>query len=411
MTVAGHNRTWLAVVGLGEDGLTALTPSARTLVETAEVLVGGARHHALVPDHPGERLTWRVPLRDTMADIAARRGRRVTVLATGDPMAYGIGTTLARHFAPEEMLVLPAPGAFSLAAARLGWALSDIGCLTLHGRPSALLAPWLTPGARLLLLADDGGTAAQVAAYLRASGWGPSRIAALAHMGGPGESRREAIAEDWRDEATPDFVTLAITCLPGPGARPLARVPGLPDDAFVHDGQLTKRAVRAATLARLQPMPGQHLWDLGAGSGSIAIEWLRAVQTADGRGATAVAVERDAARRALIARNAASLGTPFLDIVAGDSEDVLGRLAPPDAIFIGGGISAAIVECAIARLKPGGRIVANTVSTEGEAIMLAAQARHGGDLVRLAVSEAGTAGGRTVWRALAPVTQWTLAKP
>lgn len=409
--MAGHNGAWLAVVGLGEDGLAALAPAARTLVETAEVLVGGARHHALVPGYPGERLTWRVPLRDTMADIAARRGRRVTVLATGDPMAYGIGTTLARHFASGEMVVLPAPGAFSLAAARLGWALGDVGCLTLHGRPPSLLAPWLTPGARLLLLADDGRTVAHVAAHLRAAGWGPSRLVALAHMGGPAEVRREATAAAWGDETTPDLVTLAITCVPGPEARPLARVPGLPDDAFAHDGQLTKRAVRAATLARLQPMAGQHLWDLGAGCGSIAIEWLRAVQTADGRGATAVAVERDAGRRALIARNATSLGTPFLDIVGGDSEDVLDRLAPPDAVFIGGGVTAALVDRALAALRPGGRFVANVVSTEGEAVVLAAHARHGGDLARLAVSEAGAAGGRTVWRALVPVTQWTLAKP
>ena len=411
MSAAGHNGAWLAVVGLGEDGLAALAPAARTLVDTAEVLVGGRRHHALVPGHPGERLIWRVPLRDTMADIAARRGRRVTVLATGDPMAYGIGTTLARHFAAEEMVVLPAPGAFSLAAARLGWSLGEVACLTLHGRPLSLLASWLTPGARLLLLADDGGTAAQVAAHLCAAGWGSSRIVALAHMGGPEETRREAIAAAWNDVPTADFVTLAVTCVPGPEARPLARVPGLPDDAFAHDGQLTKRAVRAATLARLQPLPGQHLWDLGAGCGSIAIEWLRAAQNADGRGATAVAVERDAGRRALIARNAATLGTPFLDIVGADSEEALARLYPPDAVFIGGGISTALVERAVAALKPGGRLVANTVSTEGEAVVLAARARHGGDLVRLAVSEVTTTGTRTVWRALAPVTQWALARP
>ena len=396
----------IAVVGLGEDGLDGLGPAARALVAQAEVLVGGRRHLALVGPHAAERLLWRTPLADTIAEIKARAGKRVVVLATGDPMWFGIGVTLGRHFAPDELTILPAPSAFSLACARLGWPLAEVECLTLHGRPLELLDGWLAPGLKLLLLSNDGGTPARVAARLRAAGFGPSRMVVLGHMGGPAECAVEARAEAWPPEPSPDLNTIALELVAGAAARPLSRSPGLPDDAFRHDGQLTKREIRAVALARLAPMPGQLLWDVGAGCGSIAIEWMRAA-----RGASAIAIERDPARAALVSANALALGVPRLEIVAGAAPDCLDGLSLPDAIFIGGGVSAPGMPARCWRaLRPGGRLVANVVTVEGEAALAAAHAQFGGDLTRLAVSRAEPVGPYLGWRPLMPVTQWSATK-
>jgi precorrin-6B C5,15-methyltransferase / cobalt-precorrin-6B C5,C15-methyltransferase len=408
---------WLNVVGIGEDGPQGLSAAARTLIATAETLVGGARHLAMLPlPSPGqaERLLWRRPLGDTIAEIAARRGNRVTVLATGDPMWYGVGAVLARHFSREEMTIVPQPGAFSLVAARLGWPLAECAAISLHGRPLDSLRLHLAPGRRVLILSQDGATPRQVAALLAASGWGPSRLSVFAHLGGGGarEAVQHGIAEDWGDAASADLNTIALECVAGPGARPLPRLAGLPDDAFEHDGQLTKREVRAATLARLAPLPGETLWDIGAGCGSIAIEWLRA---ADGgaAAAAAIAVEKNPARAALIARNAAALGVPELTIVAGAAApDALAGLPMPDAIFVGGGLAdGRLLPALWAALRPGGRLVANAVSSEGERAILDWQARHGGELSRIAVSRCEALAGHHVWRPLIAVTQLAATKP
>lgn len=397
---------WLSIVGVGADGLDGLSPVARSLVERAEILVGGKRHLAMVANGAAERLTWATPLSDTVKAIKARRGRRVVVLATGDPMWFGIGVTLARHFPREEITVLPHLSAFTLAASRMGWPLADTETVTLHGRPLDLLALYLAPEARLLVLSENGETSAAVAAFLRARGWGPSELTVLENLGGGAERRVDGVAESWNAGSCADLNTLAIRCIPGPDARVLSRAPGLPDDAFVHDGQLTKREIRAATLAALAPLPGQLLWDVGAGCGSIAIEWMRAV-----RGARAVAIERNASRLALIARNAAALGVPKLRVIEGEAPDALAALEAPDAIFIGGGLSApGMIDACWQKLKPGGRIVANAVTIEGESILAGSQARIGGDLRRIAVSRAEPLGGRHGWRALVPVTQWEAVK-
>jgi precorrin-6Y C5,15-methyltransferase (decarboxylating) len=402
---------WLSVVGLGADGPASLPPALRTLIETAEVLVGGARHLALAGNNRAERLIWRLPLDEVMAEIAARRGRRVVVLATGDPMTYGIGSTLVRHFTPDEMVVLPAPGAFSLAAARLGWPLDETVCLTLHGRPLDLLNHHLLPGARLLVLSHDGSTPAAVAKRLRDAGYGASRLTVLENMGAAGEARHEATADAFVMPCAADLNTLAVECGAGPDARILPHVPGLPDDAFEHDGTITKRIVRAATIAALAPLPRQTLWDLGAGSGSVAIEWLRAVQNAQGKGATAIAVEGDPARAAMIARNAAALGTPFLDIRTAKIAAALPRLPDPDAVFVGGGLSNPhLVDVVWRRLKPGGRLVANAVTLEGENVLARAYGTYGGDLVRIATSHAEPVGAFTGWRSAMVVTQWVAEK-
>ncbi|MEK9660150.1 MAG: precorrin-6y C5,15-methyltransferase (decarboxylating) subunit CbiE [Alphaproteobacteria bacterium] len=402
---------WLNVVGLGAEGPQGLAPAVRTLIDNAEVLVGGRRHLDLAGNDRAEQLTWRLPLDTVMADIAARRGRRVVVLATGDPMAYGIGTTLARHFSRDEMTVLPAPGAFSLAAARLGWPLDEAICLTLHGRPLDLLNYHLLPGTRLLALSHDGTTPAAVARRLVECGFGNSRLTVLENMGATDEARIDTEAGAFGARKTADLNTLAIECVAGPGTPVRPHVAGLPDDAFHHDGKMTKRIVRAATIAALAPQPQKTLWDLGAGSGSVAVEWLRATQNAQGKGATAIAVERDAGRIAMIARNAAALGTPFLDIREGDIAVALPDLPDPDAVFIGGGLSIpGLVDTVYRRLRTGGTLVANAVTLEGEGVLATAYAAHGGTLDRIAISHAEPVGKLTGWRPAMTVTQWTCRK-
>ncbi len=399
-------KPWLAIVGLGEDGLAGLSPAARTLVEGAEVLVGGERHLAMVPPDGRERLTWTNPLMQLVEDIERRRGQRICVLATGDPMAYGIGVTLAKRVARDEITILPAPSAFSLAAARLGWSLSDSDLLTLHGRPLALLQPYLQPGAKLLLLSENGKTPGLVAELLCQRGYGDSRLTVLEHMGGPREELIEGTAATWGTRETAELNTIAVSCVAGPDARLLPRSPGLPDEAFVHDGQMTKREVRAATLAALAPVPGQRLWDVGAGCGSIAVEWMRAAPRTE-----AVAFERNADRVAMIAANAAALGTPRLEIVSGEAPAALAGLAPPDAIFIGGGATAeGLFEACWSALQPGGRLVANAVTLEGEQALVAWRGQVGGDLARIAVSRAEPVGPFTGWRTFMPVTQYRAQK-
>jgi len=398
-------RPWLTVIGIGEDGLDGLSPVARRLVDGAEVLVGGERHLAFVGEHKAERLVWRSPLLATVDDIVARKGRRVVVLASGDPMWFGIGATLTARIPSEEMTVVPHPGAFSLAASRLGWPLAETATVSAHGRSLDRLALHLAPGAKLLVLTEDGRAPTAIAAYLTERGWGPSRLILLERLGGSRERRLEGRAAEWSHPSGADLNTIGIECVPGPKARSLSRLAGLPDDAFIHDGQLTKREVRAVTLSALAPLPGQTLWDVGAGSGAISIEWLRAAT-----GTRAYAVERDQSRRDFILRNAATLGVPELHLVAGEAPAALADLPTPDAVFVGGGLSVdGLVETCLQALRPGGRLVANAVTVEGEARLFALHGKHGGHLTRIAVSRAEPVGAFQGWRALMPVTQWVLA--
>ena len=392
---------WLNIVGIGEDGLEALSPAARSLIDTAEVLVGGARHLAMIAaDHPAERLGWRKPFADSYAAIEGHAGKRVTVLTTGDPMHYGVGVVLSHRMKDAIAVVIPAPSAFSLAAARMRWPLQDVACLSVHGRPAEALYPHIHPGARLLILTNGRDTPAQIAGMLTARGFGDSRVTALEHMGGQREARHEALAKDWGDGPVADLNTIAVDCVAAPGARILSRVAGLPDDAFEHDGQMTKREIRAATLAALAPLPGQLLWDVGAGCGSVAIEWMRA-------GGRAIAVEANPDRMAKAARNAAMLGVPELKLIAGTAPAALDGLDSPDAVFIGGGISAAgLFEACWAALQPGGRLVANTVTIEGEATLARLHGEHGGEMVRLAVSRLSPVGRLHGWKPMMQVTQW-----
>ncbi|MEQ9491462.1 MAG: precorrin-6y C5,15-methyltransferase (decarboxylating) subunit CbiE [Alphaproteobacteria bacterium] len=395
----------IAIIGIGEDGLSGLTASARALVDTAEVLVGGARHLAMIDDtHTAERLTWRSPLKDTVADIAARRDKRLVVLATGDPMSYGIGVTLGREFGRDAVTVLPAVGAFSLAAARLGWPLEDVDRITLHGRPMAMLAAFVRPGARLLVLSEDGTTPAQVAAHLSTAGYGGSEIRVMEHLGGDDEAILSGTAAEWSIGTCRDLNTIAVECIAGPDARVFSRAAGLPDDAFDHDGQMTKREVRAATLAVLAPQPNALLWDVGAGAGSVAIEWMRL-------GGKAIGIERSADRIAKAAANASALGVPTLRLIHGDAPDALDGLSAPDAVFIGGGItSPGMGKLCWNMLKPGGRLVCNAVTAEGEMALTQLHTEIGGAMTRIAVSRLEPVGPYHGWRPLMPVTQFHAVK-
>ena len=398
---------WLTIVGIGEDGLDGLGTAARAAVDGAETLVGGARHLAMVPPDGRERLEWPRPFSGLAGELRARAGRRVCVLATGDPFCYGVGTVIARHVPPDEMRVHPAPSAFSLACARLGWSLPDVETLTLHGRPPATFRATIAPLARVLVLSHDARTPAAIAEMLRDAGYGESRVVVLEHMGGTEERVRETTARGFALDNVRDFNTVAVECAAAPDAPLLARVPGLPDDAFEHDGQLTKRAVRAAALAALAPCPGQLLWDVGAGCGSIGIEWMRAA-----RGARAIAVERSARRVGFIERNAERLGTPGLRVVEGEAPAALADLdGPPDAVFAGGGLSSPnLLDSCWKALPRGGRLVAHAVSHEGERALFDAHATFGGELSRIAVSHAAPLGRYRAFRPAYPVTELAARK-
>lgn len=397
---------WLSVVGIGEDGLDGVSPRGRMLIDNAETLVGGGRHLAMIPEDGRARLTWPTPLTDLMPQIAERRGSPVCVIATGDPMFFGIGVTLSKHFSADEMDVVPSLSAFSLAASRLGWPLADVEQLTLHGRPVSLVVPFIQPGARLMILSDGGETPAEVARILTERGYGDSRLAVLEHMGGPQERGIEGTAASWNHGDIAAFNTLAVECVAGPDAVILPRVPGLPDDAFISDGNITKREVRAATLAALAPLPGQHLWDVGAGCGSIAIEWMRSHPSC-----RATAVESRADRIGLIARNAIALGVPRLGMIEGEATSVLTGLDTPDAVFIGGGASTpGLLELCWDALPLRGRLVANAVTLEGEGALAAFRADHGGELTRISVSRAEPVGPFTGWKPLMTVTQLAAVK-
>ena len=397
---------WLAIVGIGEDGLDGLSATARRLIEEAEAVFGGRRHLALAAAAiRGEAHPWPSPF--DVRDVLALRGQPVVVLASGDPFHYGVGPLLSQAIPYDEMVVLPAPSAFSLAAARLGWPLADTVLLSLHGRPIDLVRPHLQPGAAILALTSDGAAPAAIAALLTDAGFGPSRIAVLEALGGPDEQIRSAPAAAFDIDDIAPLNTLAILVVPGPDARIVPLVPGLPDEMYAHDGQITKRAIRAMTLAALSPRRGERLWDIGAGSGSIGIEWMLA-----DRSLRAVAIEADGERARRIAHNAAVLGVPDLLILHGHAPRALDGLDPPDAVFLGCGAGdPELVDAALAALRPGGRLVVNAVTLASEAALLALHAVLGGTLTRLAVSHAETLGAEKGWRPAMPVTQWAWTKP
>ncbi|WP_194432834.1 precorrin-6y C5,15-methyltransferase (decarboxylating) subunit CbiE, partial [Streptomyces alkaliphilus] len=407
----------VTVVGLGADGLAGLADTARAALRTAEVIIGGRRQLDLLPPAdapegcPGERVPWPSPLRPAVPRLlAAHRDRRIAVMASGDPMHFGIGRALVEELGVGGVRVLPHPSSISLACARLGWPVEDTEVVTLVGRPLASLTAALHPGRRVLVLSAGADTPARVVELLRDRGFGSTRVRLLEQLGGPGERLLDdpdgTPAAEWDEPPGDPLNVVALECRrdpDAPGPR-LGLVPGLPDEAYEHDGQLTKRYVRAVTLAALAPAPGELLWDIGGGAGSVAVEWLRAHPAC-----RAVTVERDPGRAARIARNAETLGVPRLRVVTGTAPGALAGLPTPDAIFIGGGLTASgLLDACWRALPPGGRLVANTVTLESEALLAERRRRHGGELIRLQLGRARPVGGFTGWTQAMPVTQWSV---
>jgi len=398
---------WLSVVGIGEDGLSGLSSIARFLVDRAQVVVGGARHLAMLPtDDTREQLLWESPLQATVDEIIRRRGESICVLASGDPMCHGIGVTLSRRIPIAEMTIIPTASAFSLVCARLGWALADVETFSLTNRPIASIALGLYPGALLLVLSADRHTPALVAQMLTQRGFGGSLMTVFERMSGDSERRIEGVAAAWNVPDLADLNAIAIAVAGDRKTMIFPRTAGLLDAAYLHDGQLTKREVRAVTLSTLAPIPGELLWDVGAGCGSIAIEWMRSH-----RGCRAIAIERHPTRLQYIAENASNLGVPSLQIIAGEAPAALVNLPQPDAIFIGGGVTAAaLLETCWNALGEGGRLVVNAVTVESEFKVLQWHSLHGGELIRIGIQRVGAIGSFQGWKPLAPVTQWAVVK-
>jgi precorrin-6Y C5,15-methyltransferase (decarboxylating) len=403
---------WLTIIGIGEDGLDGLGREARQALHEAEVVFGGKRHLGFLPaEMTAKRIAWPSPFSAAEQLLLAERGKRVCVLASGDPMFYGVGATITRWVQPMELRILPAPSSYAIAAARLAWPLQETALLSVHGRPLETLHAALYPGARLLILSNDGTSPAAIAQLLCGRGFDQSEITVLEHLGGPDEQRHDSLACAWTLERTADLNIVAVTCraetrTDGTKARSYSTLAGLPDEAFETDGQLTKRDVRAVTLAHLAPLPGEILWDVGAGSGSIGIEWMRSHPTC-----RSISIEADPGRQEMIRRNAANLGVPGLKLVAGEAPAALNGLETPDAIFIGGGVTdQGVLQHCWEALRPGGRLVANAVTLQSEMLLITWRERIGGTLTRLTVEQAKPLGSFDTWRGALPVTILSVVK-
>jgi precorrin-6Y C5,15-methyltransferase (decarboxylating) len=399
---------WLSIVGIGEDGVEGLSVTARGLICTAEIVFGGRRHLALAaPLIRGAARPWPSPFDGAADEVLQHRGRQVCVLASGDPFHFGVGAVLAQKIDAREMNAIPAPSAFSLAAARLGWSLPHTVMLSVHGRTLDLVRPHLQPRARILALTSDGEGPGALAKLLAEIGFGASQLTVLEALGGPRERIRTARANEYSLGVADPLNTVAIEVEASSGARVLARSSGLADHLFEHDGRITKREVRALTLSSLVPCRGELLWDVGAGSGSVAIEWMLADSSM-----RAIAIEQQPDRAARIRRNAAAFGVPGLEVVEGAAPTGFSGLTTPDAVFVGGGATdTGVLDAAARALRPGGRLVVNAVTLETEALLLARHATLGGELIRIAISRADAVGQMTGWRPAMPVTQWLWTKP
>jgi precorrin-6Y C5,15-methyltransferase (decarboxylating) len=394
------------VIGIGADGTAGLSPEVRARLEAAEVIVGGTRHLGFVDGHAALKIPWRRPLEATFAELEPHLDRRVVVLSSGDPLDHGVARRLIETFGRERVAVHPHPSAFALACARLGWSRDEVTCLSLHARPVVRLKRELVPGRRLLLLTDAKTSASAIAAALRESGWGPSRVWRLSRLGAHDEILAEGLAAEWTDPTITELDTVAVHCVADPAQRPITGF-ALEDDAFCHDGQLSKAQARMHAIFALNPLPGQHLWDVGAGAGGVAITWLRAA--GDGQ---VTAIETDYERAALLQKNVDRLGTPEVQVCIADAPDVYDELDDPDAVFVGGGChDPAVIEGAWERLSTGGRLVAQAVTCEGQAVLTDFAERLGGTLTRFHRETKSPLGGKSTWRPSLPVLQLEARKP
>jgi precorrin-6Y C5,15-methyltransferase (decarboxylating) len=399
----------ITVVGIGADGWEGLSPRGREVVSGAEVVLGGSRHLALLPPLDAVLQPWPSPLVEGLPGLLERYdGRRVVALASGDPFVSGVATTLVALLGPQRVHALPSVSSVALARARMGWSAESVDVVSLVGRDPDVLRAHLTPGRRLVVLSSDGRTPGLVADLLAGSGFGSSVMTVLCDLGGDHEQRVDDRASAWAGRETPALNVVCVECRPDHPDLPLRpAVPGLPDDAFEHDGQLTKRDLRASALSRLGPVPGQLLWDVGAGAGSVAIEWMRS----DPR-CSAVAVEADEGRAERVRRNASVLGVPGLDVRHGRAPEALEGLPRPDAVFVGGGASRpGVLAACWDALAVGGRMVVHAVTLETEQLLVGCYRDHGGELTRLVVEHAEALGTFTGWTPARPVVQWAVTKP
>ena len=413
------SKKWLCVIGIGEDGWDDLSADARDLLYESEIVLGGERHLKMLPkDWEGERIVWSSPIREAVSKIVSWRPedsasvQKVAIMASGDPLCYGIATKLLRHLPIEEIWIKPALTTFSLMCSRIGWSLPDVETLTIHGRPVEMLHPFVQPGAKLLVLSKGEESPEQAAKLLCERGFGKSIITVLEHLGGRKERQFSGRADSWNHPEGAALNAMAIECIPESNATILSRISGLPDEAFFHDGQLTKREIRAVSLSRLMPVVDQVLWDVGAGCGSVAIEWMRTSPRC-----RAVAIEKSKSRLKLIEQNSQELGVPMLQIISGSAPEVLADLPAPDAVFIGGGLSSGnLLQTCWTALKPGGRLVANAVTLEGEQKLLqwqnenAGKSGASGDLTRLSISRAEKIGKFQGWKEMRSVIQLAVIK-
>ena len=399
---------WLSVIGIGEDGLSGLSATARSLIDNAEIVIGGDRHLAMLPELSEDRrshIVWESPIEKTIQQIISDRGKAVCILASGDPLWFGIGTTLLKRIPIEEVLIIPAPSTFSFICARLGWSINEVETLSLCGRPAALLQTYIYPNAKLLILSSGKETPQLVANILCDRHFNNSKITVLEHLNGTKERIISTVANQFPNfPYFADLNAIAVECIANPEAKTRSRMVGLPDDAYHHDGQLTKREIRAVTLSALAPNAGELLWDVGAGCGSIGIEWMRSHPRCQ-----AIAIEKS--RTHFIADNAIALGTPHLNIIAGAAPEVLQGLPIPDAIFIGGGLTVPnMFETCWENLRSRGRLVANVVTLEGEQKLFQSQQKYGGTLTQISINRAEAIGHFLGWKPMRPVTQWQVIK-
>lgn len=405
----GNNHPWLHIIGVGETGLKSLNAEAIRVLESSDIIIGGKRHHNLTKGFNAKRIQWPTPFSTMVGKLGEFKTKMVAILVTGDPLWYSAGALLAKEWPHEEIKFYPQLSAFQLACARMGWSIPDVDKLTVHGRPVEQIIPWFSPNNKLVILTADAQSPASIANLLVEKGYGLSKITVLGEMGGPNESLIKGQADTWDQTESnyqiPEFHTLCVECLPSGIGVLLPTPPGLPDSAFISDGNFTKREVRSLTVSSLNPGKNKILWDLGCGSGSIGVEWL--LLSFNGK---AFGVENKNLRCEMAQKNALKLGTPRFSIICGQSLDITNTLPDPDSVFIGGGLSLELVEEVLNRLKPYGCLVANSVTLESEALLSDLQKKFGGDLTKIAISRSKTIGKLTTWHQLLPVTQWRLQK-
>ena len=395
------NPHWLTLIGLGEDGLDGLPIASQNVLETAQCIFGAKRHLALLPeDLHGKSIPWPYPFESGIDALLQKRREQVVMLTSGDPFWYGAGSVITRHLEPEEWVAYPSPSCFSLTASFLGWPLEKTICHALHAAPFSTIQKDLHPNNRLMVTLKDGPSVNQLANYLCNSGFGTSKITICEAMGGPRQRVREKEAHSLN---LSDVAHPVLAAIEPCGGESISLANGLENDLFEHDGQITKSTIRALTLSTLAPRAGERLWDIGAGSGSISIEWLLSHPTCQ-----AISIEADATRVERIARNATRFGVERLNIIHATVPEGLDELEPPDVVFIGGGLDAAVLSAILARISVGTRLVVNAVTLESESLITEKQREMGGQLMRFDISSLRALGTKRGWKAAYPVVQWSV---